>query len=75
MYMQKQGINFKITKMEFCTVNTGLGTSYVTVPDPSVESIRSPLRKGVSGGDDGTRYTLKVGFTATTVTKYHHSTE
>ncbi len=57
MYMQKQGINFKITKMEFCTENTGLSTSHVTVPDPSVKCIRSPLRKGVSGADDGTRYT------------------
>jgi hypothetical protein len=53
--------------MEFYTANTGLSTSYITVPDPE-ESVRrrasyevyvlhSPLRKGVSGGDDGTRYT------------------
>jgi len=57
--------------MEFCTANTGLGTSYIMVPDPkgkvyAVEPhtslmksthIRSPLRQWVSGGDDGTRYT------------------
>jgi len=56
--------------MEFYTANTGLGTSYVTVPDPEesvchrasyeVYVLHSPLRKlrkRVSGGDDGTRYT------------------